>query len=111
MLFYNQITLTPEELKAGGILDARRRSGTWSSSGPGSTEAFFAPSPLLAAVSRAGDPDMALNNAERFVNALEDVPPFLSLCRDRPEGLISLTTMFGGEQVSRPIWPLLPMKA
>lgn len=100
MLFYNQITLTPEELKSRGILDApqalrnleliRSRLGT---------EAFSSLlPPLLAAVSRAGDPDMALNNAERFVNALEDVPPFLSLCRDRPEGLLSLTTMFGGSR-------------
>jgi len=100
MLFYNQITLTPEELKSRGILDApqalrnleliRSRLGT---------EAFSSLlPPLLAAVSRAGDPDMALNNAERFVNALEDVLPFLSLCRDRPEALLSLMTIFGGSR-------------
>ena len=53
---------------------------------------------LLAALALAADSDMALNNCERYVSALGDVPSFRSICRTRPDVLDSLVTIFGASR-------------
>ncbi len=49
-------------------------------------------------LSRTADPDMALNNFERFVSGLDDVPAFVSLLRANPALLVSLLTVFGASR-------------
>ena len=41
---------------------------------------------------------MALNNIERFVSALTDIPSFVSLCRERHDILRALITIFGASR-------------
>jgi [glutamine synthetase] adenylyltransferase / [glutamine synthetase]-adenylyl-L-tyrosine phosphorylase len=53
---------------------------------------------LLADLSRAADPDMALNNFERFVSALTDSSSFASLCRERPDIRRALITICGASR-------------
>ena len=53
---------------------------------------------LLADLSRAADPDMALNHLERFAGVLSDIPAFVSLCRTRPDVLRALITIFGASR-------------
>jgi glutamate-ammonia-ligase adenylyltransferase len=53
---------------------------------------------LLSRLSLAADPDMALNNLERYVSSLADVPSFASLCGSRPHVLTSLVTIFGASR-------------
>ncbi len=55
-------------------------------------------SAILSPLSSAADPDMALNNLERFVSTLADVPSFVSLCRTREEILHHLITIFGASR-------------
>jgi glutamate-ammonia-ligase adenylyltransferase len=50
---------------------------------------------FFSALSRTADPDMTLNNFERFVSGLDDVPAFVSLLRANPAVLTSLLTVFG----------------
>ena len=96
----NQITCTPERLAQCGLQDAvqavknlellRAKLGA---------EGYAVILPgLLAALALAADPDMALNNCERYVSALGDVPSFLSICRTRPDVLDSLVTIFGASR-------------
>ncbi len=53
---------------------------------------------LLADLSRVADPDMALNNLERFVGALSNVAAFASNCRTRPDILLSVLTLCGASR-------------
>ncbi len=53
---------------------------------------------MAASLAIAADPDMAINNFERFVNELDDVPSFLSACRAKPGILTSLVTIFGASR-------------
>ena len=53
---------------------------------------------LLVHLASAADPDMALNNLERFVSSLSDVSALASLCHARPDVLISLITVFGASR-------------
>ena len=53
---------------------------------------------LLADLARAADPDMALNNFERFAGALADIPSFVSQCLTRRDILRSLITIFGASR-------------
>ncbi|MGC1454804.1 MAG: bifunctional [glutamate--ammonia ligase]-adenylyl-L-tyrosine phosphorylase/[glutamate--ammonia-ligase] adenylyltransferase, partial [Nitrospirota bacterium] len=53
---------------------------------------------LLSDLSKAADPDMVLNNIERFVSALTDIPSFVSLCRERHDILRALITIFGASR-------------
>ncbi len=100
MSFDNSITLTSEQLSCLGIDDPsqarknleliRRTIGAEGLSDllPG----------LTSSLSIAADPDMAINNFERFVSVLDDVPSFLSVCRAKPELLASLITIFGASR-------------
>ena len=96
----NQITCTPERLSQCGIRDAvqavknlellRAKLGA---------EGYAVILPgLLASLALAADSDMALNNCERYVSALGDVPSFRSICRTRPDVLDSLVTIFGASR-------------
>jgi [glutamine synthetase] adenylyltransferase / [glutamine synthetase]-adenylyl-L-tyrosine phosphorylase len=100
MSFDKHITLTPEALQPIGIQDTamalknlelvRTRLGD---------EFYFEILPLmLSDLSVAADPDMALNNFERFVSALGDTGPLASLCRARRDILQSLITIFGASR-------------
>jgi len=100
MSFDNDITVSPERLKDLGMRDLSQaqknlellRSATGSEGLSGLLHGLF------TNLSIAADPDMALNNFERFVNALNDIPSFLSLCRMRPDILVSLVTIFGSSR-------------
>ena len=96
----NQITCTPERLAQCGLQDAvqavknlellRAKLGA---------EGYAVILPgLLASLALAADSDMALNNCERYVSALGDVPSFRSICRTRPDVLDSLVTIFGASR-------------
>jgi glutamate-ammonia-ligase adenylyltransferase len=100
MLADNQITCSPESFAQCGIRDAgqaqknlellRKMLGA-----EGYKE--FLPG-LFSSLPRAADPDMALNNLDRFLSALGDVPSLLSAYRLRPDVLISLVTIFGASR-------------
>ncbi|HSA77825.1 MAG TPA: hypothetical protein VLG72_03100, partial [Nitrospirota bacterium] len=72
MSFDNDITLTPDRLQSLGMQDlslAQRNLELLRAAM--SAEGFSALLPrLLASLSSSADPDMALNNFERFVSAL-----------------------------------------
>jgi len=53
---------------------------------------------LLAALQRMPDPDLALNNLERFLQAVLDRRFLLTLFRDSPRTLHLLLTIFGSSQ-------------
>ena len=100
MSFDNDITLTPERLQSLGMQDpsqAQRNLELLRTSMGADGFSTLLPG-LLASLSRSADPDMALNNFERFVSALNDVPSFLSCCRARLDILISLITIFGASR-------------
>ncbi|HTP04863.1 MAG TPA: bifunctional [glutamate--ammonia ligase]-adenylyl-L-tyrosine phosphorylase/[glutamate--ammonia-ligase] adenylyltransferase [Nitrospirota bacterium] len=100
MSFDNDITLTLEQLQSLGMQDssqAQRNLELLRTSMGADGFSTLLPG-LLASLSRSADPDMALNNFERFVSALNDVPSFLSCCRARLDILISLITIFGASR-------------
>lgn len=100
MSFDKHITPTPEQLQSLGFQDVsgalknlellRREFGEdgFSELLPG----------ILSDLAGSADPDMALNNLERFVSALADVASFLSLCRTRRDTLLSFITIFGASR-------------
>jgi glutamate-ammonia-ligase adenylyltransferase len=97
MSFDKQITPTQAQLSQLGVLDAAQALRNLELSGEkigaeGFSQLLLL---LLADLPRAADPDMALNNFERFVGALSDVTAFVSLCRTRPDILRSLIMIFG----------------
>jgi glutamate-ammonia-ligase adenylyltransferase len=96
----NQITLTPEQLSDLGIQDAaqalRNLELLSASFGPPGFAALLPA--LLSNLSHAADPDMALNNLERFAGALDDVSVFVSLCRVRHDVLQQLVAVFGASR-------------
>jgi glutamate-ammonia-ligase adenylyltransferase len=100
MSFDNYITLTREQLQHLGVEDpAQAKKNLELLRSALGTDGFSELLPgLLTACSGAADPDMALNNCERFVSALGDVPSFLSLCRTKPDILLSLITVFGASR-------------
>lgn len=53
---------------------------------------------ILSALSGAADPDMALNNLERFVSALRDAPLFASFCGVKHDVLPALIAVFGASR-------------
>ncbi len=53
---------------------------------------------LLTALTASADPDMALNNLERFVSTLSEGAAFVSLCRAQPDVLVSLVAVFGASR-------------
>jgi [glutamine synthetase] adenylyltransferase / [glutamine synthetase]-adenylyl-L-tyrosine phosphorylase len=100
MSFDKQITPTPVQLSQLGVLDAAQALRNLELSGDTiGAEGFSRLLPLLLAdLATSADPDMALNNFERFVGALSDVTSFVSLCRTRPDILRSLITIFGASR-------------
>jgi glutamate-ammonia-ligase adenylyltransferase len=95
-----QITPTREQLQNLGILDAEQAMKNlellFRAAGSGG---FSMLSPvILSTLPASADPDMALNNLERFVSTLADVPSFVSLCRTREEILHHLITIFGASR-------------
>jgi len=100
MSFDNDITLTPERLQSLGMQDLSlaQRNLELLRAAMGA-EGFSALLPrLLSSLSSSADPDMALNNFERLVSALNDVPSFLSFCQKRSDILVSLITIFGASR-------------
>lgn len=100
MKFYNNSSHLRSQLADCGIQDAssavenieriRKKLGD---------EAFFRLLPLiLRALSKTADPDMALNNLERFAGSLQDDGEFIALCESRHEFLLSLMTVFGASR-------------
>ena len=53
---------------------------------------------ILSALRLAGDPDMALNHLERFLDALEPVSLFTDSAGSRPEALKELIVLFGASR-------------
>lgn len=53
---------------------------------------------LLSNLARSADPDMALNNLERFVSALNDIPSFLAQTRSNQDLVVYLITIFGASR-------------
>src|SRR5574341_1232166 len=96
----NEIILTPEQISACGILDPAQANRNLASLqkllGRGGFPSMV-PS-FIHSLSRAADPDMALNNLERFVGALGDASAFPSLCRSRPALLPTLMTILGASR-------------
>lgn len=100
MSFDNDITVTPERLQDLGMQDlsqAQRNLELLRATVGAEGLSALLPG-LFTNLSSAADPDMALNNFERFVSALNDIPSFLSLCRTRPDILVSLITIFGSSR-------------
>ncbi|MCK9419149.1 MAG: bifunctional [glutamate--ammonia ligase]-adenylyl-L-tyrosine phosphorylase/[glutamate--ammonia-ligase] adenylyltransferase [Nitrospirae bacterium] len=100
MSFDKHITPTAEQLSHCGVQDTaqalRNLELLGAKIGPGGFSEIV---PLLLAdLSRAADPDMAMNNFERFVGALADLPSFVSLCRRRHDVLRALITIFGASR-------------
>ncbi len=100
MSFDNHIILTPEQLAACGIENpsqALKNLDLLSERlGAGALRGIV-PS-LLTPLAAAADPDMALNNLERFVSSLGDGAAFVALCRERPDVLVSFITIFGASR-------------
>ncbi len=100
MSFYKHITPTPEQLAHLGVQDTAQALGNLELSGANlGPEALSELLPLLLVdLSKTADPDMALNNLERFVGGLADIPSFVALCRTRHDVLRSLITIFGASR-------------
>ncbi|MBS1128503.1 MAG: putative Glutamate-ammonia-ligase adenylyltransferase, partial [Nitrospirae bacterium] len=92
--------MDPAVLSAAGIQDAvqalrnlelvRKRLGP---------DAFAALLPsLLLSLKRSGDPDMALNHLERFLDEFEPVSQFVQEVRTRPAVLTDLIVLFGASR-------------
>ncbi len=100
MSFDNSITLTHEQLECLGIQDqAQAKKNLDLLRQTMGAEALSEILPgMTASLATAADPDMAINNCERFVNALGDVSTFLSACRAKPDILAFLMTIFGASR-------------
>jgi glutamate-ammonia-ligase adenylyltransferase len=96
----NEIILTPEQISACGILDPAQANRNLASLQKLLGRYGFPSllSSFIHSLSRAADPDMGLNNFERFVGALGDASAFLSLCRSRPALLPALMTILGASR-------------
>jgi glutamate-ammonia-ligase adenylyltransferase len=97
----NDITLTSGELQALGIVDvqqARKNVELLKKTFSHRKESGQLVAGLLARLPRSADPDMALNNLERFTSTLDDVPSFLALISAQPGVLSSLITVFGASR-------------
>jgi glutamate-ammonia-ligase adenylyltransferase len=100
MPFDKHITPAPEQLSLLGVQETDQALRNFELLGAKlGPEGFSEILPLLLAdLSRTADPDMALNNFERFTSALADIPSFISRCRTRHEVLRSLITIFGASR-------------
>jgi glutamine synthetase adenylyltransferase len=100
MSFYNYITPSQEELQLLGIEDQTLalKNLEYLRAGLGEGACTEILPLFFPALSRTADPDMALNNFERFVSGLDDVPGFASQLRADPPLLTSLLTVFGASR-------------
>jgi glutamate-ammonia-ligase adenylyltransferase len=100
MSFDNHITTSPERLRELGIQDAAQaqRNLDLLRTALGNDGFSAILHGLLSHLSSAADPDMALNNLERFASALTDRPLFISLCRTRLDILQAFITIFGASR-------------
>ena len=101
MSFDKHITPSPEQLLELGVQDTAQALSNLELVGAKlGAEGFSEIVPLmLADLPRAADPDMALNNIERFVSALTDIPSFVSLCRGRYDDVLrALIAIFGASR-------------
>ncbi len=96
----NQIRYSPEKLAQCGILDAAQALRNIELLKTKLVDQSFSDllPTLLSLVSVSADPDMALNNFERFVSGLADVPAFLVCTRSNPELLARLITISGASR-------------
>jgi [glutamine synthetase] adenylyltransferase / [glutamine synthetase]-adenylyl-L-tyrosine phosphorylase len=96
----NEISIGPDVLSAAGIQDAgqalRNLELVRKQLGPG-TFAELLPS-LLRSLKRSGDPDMALNHLERFLNEIDPVSQFIIEVKERPAVLMDLIVLFGASR-------------
>ncbi|HUJ17482.1 MAG TPA: bifunctional [glutamate--ammonia ligase]-adenylyl-L-tyrosine phosphorylase/[glutamate--ammonia-ligase] adenylyltransferase [Nitrospirota bacterium] len=100
MPFDNDITITDERLLSCGIVDLpqARKNLELLRKTLGAEQFSTLVSPLAACLSTAADPDLALNNFERFVSALTEAASFPPLCGKEPGLLTSLITVFGASR-------------
>lgn len=100
MPFDKHITPSPELLRASGILDpAGALKNIESLRSRFGEDGFGELAPaLFGDLGTTGDPDMALNNLERFVNALPEVEPFMLLYKERRDVLRAFMTIFGASR-------------
>jgi glutamate-ammonia-ligase adenylyltransferase len=100
MPFDKQITLTPEQFRDLGMRDKSQAQKNLElisvRLGPVAAGALV-PS-LLHDLPAAADPDMALNNLERFVSSLADASRFTTLITERPAILGQLVAVFGASR-------------
>ncbi len=95
-----QIKTSPEQLLAMGIADpvqALKNIGLLSDL-LGAQDAEILLPRVYAELQRAADPDMALNNLERFMGSLGDVASFVRQCSEQRHILRSLITIFGASR-------------
>ena len=96
----NERILSPEQCANLGLMEApaaqknmdllRRKLGN---------ESFSSLLPsLVSGLASAADPDMALNNLERFVDAMDNGAAFTTLCRTNPDTLRALITICGASR-------------
>ncbi len=97
MSFDNQIRMSGELLRNLGIEnEAQAMKNLKLLSAKLGAEGYDALAPaLFASLSNAANPDMALNNLDRFVDSLGDVRLFVSYCRARRDVLWQFVTIFG----------------
>ena len=100
MSFDKRITITLEQLQSIGVLDApqaiKNMDLLQAELGPDGFHGLL--QAMLSELSMAADPDLALNNLERFAGSLRDVSNFVSLCLLRHDILRSLLTIFGASR-------------
>jgi [glutamine synthetase] adenylyltransferase / [glutamine synthetase]-adenylyl-L-tyrosine phosphorylase len=96
----NEISMEPAVLSAAGIQDAvqalRNLELVRKRLGPDAFAAILPP--LLLSLRRSGDPDMALNHLERFLNEFDPVSQFAQEVRARPAVLTDLIVLFGASR-------------
>ncbi|HXY61928.1 MAG TPA: glutamate-ammonia-ligase adenylyltransferase, partial [Nitrospirota bacterium] len=96
-----QIMLTASEAEAAGIVDSAQASRNFellqSELGPHCLSDLLRT--LLNELSLSADPDLGLNNFERYVNALSNnAQRLITLCRVRSDILHSLVTVLGASR-------------
>lgn len=96
----NDNEITVERLRNAGLLDpaAAKKTIAQISKTLGAADLHVLLPALLDELSLAADPDMALNNLERFISSVEDVTRFPSICRSSQPMLRRLITVFGASR-------------
>jgi glutamate-ammonia-ligase adenylyltransferase len=100
MSFDNEIRTSAERLRSLGIQnEAQAIKNLMLISAKIGDEGNITLSPVLfASLLSAADPDMALNNLDRFVDGLSDKSHFVSCCQRMPDVLRQLITIFGASR-------------